>query len=299
MRPVHVLGVVALAAVWGSSYLLIKIGLRDFSPAMLVFVRTAVASAVLLTIIACRGPQLRTALRDVLRRPARVFGLAALAIALPFVLIGAAETAVPSGLAAVLVAAVPLFIAAMAPFVADSERTTRTRLAGMLVGLVGVGLVVGAESVGSAKEALAALALLAASGSYAAGSFAATVWFADVPPLVKSVTAIGGGCVLTFPAAVVTAPSQLPSPGPVLAVLALAVFGTALAFILLYALMDVIGPGRAALNTYLVPVFALGYGSALLDERIGAGAIAGLLLVLAGVAIAGRRDPRVAPAEVP
>ncbi|MCW3014264.1 MAG: hypothetical protein JWO02_1356 [Solirubrobacterales bacterium] len=76
--------------------------------------------------------------------------------------------------------------------------------------------------------------------------------------------------------------------------LGLAVFGTALAFVLLYALMDALGPGRAALNTYLVPVFALAYGSVFLDEQVGAEALAGLALVLAGVAVAGTRRPEPA-----
>ncbi len=296
MRPLHALGVVALAAVWGSSYLLIKIGLRGFSPAMLVFTRTGVASLVLLALIAARGPVLRAALRDALRRPWRLAGLAFLAITLPFLLIGAAETTVPSGLAAVLVAAVPLFIAGMAPFVDASERVTRGRLTGMLVGLVGVALVVGAESVGSVEQSLAALALLGASASYAGGSFAATRWFGDVTPLVRSLCAVGGGCLLTLPIAAATTPDTAPGWGPAAAVLALAVFGTALAFILLYWLMDAVGAGRTALNTYLVPVFALGYGSAFLDERIAAGAYAGFVLVLVGVALAGRRD-RPAPSR--
>lgn len=256
-----------------------------------MFVRTLVASAVLLALIALHGPAMRASLRDTLRRPGRLLGLAVFAIALPFMLITAAETEVPSGLAAVLVAAVPLFIAALAPFVDVRERATRGRLGGMVVGLVGVAVVVGAESVGSTREALAALALLGASASYAAGTFAATVWFADVPPLVKSLCAVGGGCVVVLPAAALTAPSSAPGLGAVAAVVGLAVVGTALAFVLLYVLMDIVGGARVALNTYLVPVFALGYGGVFLDERIGAAGVAGLVLVLAGVAVAGRRSP--------
>jgi len=297
MRPVHAFGILALAAVWGSSYLLIKIGLRDFSPAALVFARTALAATLLAATVAASGAASRDALRDVLRRPGRILALGFTAIALPFFLIGAGETAVDSGLAAVLVATVPLFIAALAPAVDPTERVDRRQLGGMLVGLAGVGLVVGAESVGSVDEALGALALLVASLSYAVGSFVATLWFGEVPPLVRSLCAIGGGAVLVVPLAVVTAPAEMPSLGPVLAVAGLAVGGTTLAFILLYMLMDHIGPGRVALNTYLVPVFALAYGSAFLGERFGAGAFAGLALVLAGVAFAGRRRQQPAPVD--
>lgn len=292
MRPVHALSILGLAAVWGGSYPLIKVGLRDLSPAALVLLRTVVASAVLGAIIVARGPQTRAALRAAVRRPGRIAVLGFSAIAFPFVLIGAGETAVDSGLAAVLVATVPLFIAAMAPFVDPDERATRTRLTGMVIGLVGVAIVVGAESIHSTDEALGSLALLVASASYAAGSFVATRWFADVPPLVRSLCAIGGGGLLVLPLALATAPTEMPGAGPLLAVVVLALGGTALAFIALYALMDAIGPGRVALNTYFVPIFALAYGALLLDERIGVEALGGLALVLVGVAYASRQDGR-------
>lgn len=290
MRPLHAVGILALAAVWGSSYLLIKIGLRDFSPGALVFFRALVAGAFLGAMVAASGPGMRAALRDVVSRPGRFFALGCTQVALPFLLIGAGETQVESGLAAVLAATVPLCIAAIAPFVDETERVTRRRLQGMLVGLVGVAVVVGAESVGSPEEALGALAILAASMSYAVGSFVATRLFTDVPPLVKSFCAVAGGGLLITPLALATLPDETPGAGPVLAVVGLAIGGTALAFILLYALMDRIGPGMVSLNTYLIPVFALLYGAMFLDERLGLGAFAGLVLVLAGVAMAGRRD---------
>jgi len=291
MRPVHALSILGLAAVWGGSYPLIKVGLRDLSPAALVLLRTVVASAVLGAIIAARGTEARAALRAALRHPWRIAVLGFSAIAFPFVLIGAGETAVDSGLAAVLVATVPLFIAAIAPFVDTAEKATRTRLIGMLIGLVGVAVVVGAESIHSTDEALGSLALLVASASYAAGSFVATRWFADVPPLVRSLCAIGGGGILVLPMAVATAPDEMPGAGPLLAVVVLALGGTALAFIALYALMDAVGPARVALNTYFVPVFALAYGAAFLDESMGVEALGGLALVLVGVAYASRKDP--------
>jgi drug/metabolite transporter (DMT)-like permease len=290
MRPLHVAGILTLAAVWGSSYLFIKIGLRDFSPGSLVFLRAAVAAALLGAIVAASGPGSRAALRSMSARPGRFFLLGLTQVALPFLLISAGETEVDSGLTAVLGATVPLCIAAVAPFADPTERATRRRLTGMVIGLVGVGVVVGAESVGSLGEAVGSLAILGASMSYAIGSFVATRLFIGVPPMVKSFCAVAGGGILIAPLALLTLPDETPSAGPVLAVLALAVGGTALAFILLYALMDRIGPGRVALNTYLIPVFALAYGAAFLDERLGPPAFGGLVLVLVGVAIAGRDD---------
>lgn len=278
----------ALAALWGASYLLIKYALEDLEPAVVVFARTAMAGAVLYGVVRLQGDEARAALRDVLRRPRASLGLGAIAVAAPFLLISFGELEVPSGLTAVLIAPSSIFVAMLAPALDPTERIDRRQAVGLVVGLVGVGLVVGVESIGSLAEFLGALAIVGASLSYALSTFMVKNQFAGTPSLVTSWVSVTGGAVLTLPAAIATAPTEMPGWRASMAVVVLGLAGTALAFVLFYVLIAETGAGRAALVGYLIPPIALAYGAALLDEPITIAALAGLVLVLVGVALASR-----------
>src|SRR3954447_17583028 len=144
MAPRHAALLAALAAIWGGSYLLIKYALEDFQAPVIVWGRTAIASVVLL---AALGPAARGAIADLRARPRSAALLGFVAITHPFTLITYGEHTVPSGLTAVLISPVALFVAAFAPFIDPSERIGRVQGVGMLIGLAGVLLVVGVESV--------------------------------------------------------------------------------------------------------------------------------------------------------
>ncbi len=295
MAPRQIGLLAALSAIWGGSYLLIKYALEDLSAPMIVWSRVAIAAVVLLVLIratmgagAVRG--VGHELRD---RPRSALLLGTLAVALPFTLITLGELEVPSGLTAVLISPASLFVALFAPWIDPSERIDRRQAIGMAMGLGGVALVVGVESVHSLGELLGALAMIGAAASYGLSSFVVKGRYGHLAAMQTSLVSITVTVVLTLPLALATHPTAVPGLHAILSVLVLGAVGTALAFVIFYKLINEVGAGRASLVSYLAPGVALFYGALLLDEAITAAAIAGLVLILAGVALASRK--RVSP----
>ncbi len=290
----------ALSLIWGGSYLLIKYALDGFSAAAIVSFRALLASAVLFVILRSRalaGPTIA----DLRKRPWWALTLGVTAVAAPFLLITFGEHVVPSGLTAVLLSPASLFVALLAPFLLPSETIDRRQGAGMLLGLAGVALVVGVESLNSLEQFLGALAMLGAAFFYGLSSFVVKGRYGSLAAVQTSWISVTVAGVLTLPAAIATTPGHTPTVGATAALVALGVVGTALAFIIFYELINGVGPARAALVSYLAPGVALFYGAIFLDEKVTVAAIAGLALILAGVAIASRpKRVRVAvPAAAP
>ena len=167
-----------LGAIWGASYLLIKIGLRDLSPGMVAWGRVVFAAVVLIAL---------AARRSALGGFGAVFGwvvlVAAAQVAGPFVLIAAGEQEISSSLAGILVASAPLFTALLAIWFDADERAEGMRLVGVLLGVAGVGLLLGVDLVGSGDELLGGLAVLLAGLGYAIGGLLAKHRLADRPPI--------------------------------------------------------------------------------------------------------------------
>jgi drug/metabolite transporter (DMT)-like permease len=281
----------ALAGIWGASYLLIKYALEDFSAGEIVFLRTLVASVVLVAVIRWQGGTNWAALRGTLKRPGLALVLGFTAVAAPFVLITLGEKTVPSGLTAVLIAPASLFVAAFAPFIDRSEAIDRREAGGLIAGLVGVALLVGVETVHTIDQFLGALGIVAASALYALSSFVVKGPFHGVPAIVSSAVSVGIGAALTLPVAALTLHDGAPGLRAILSILGLGAIGTALAFVIFYRLIAEIGAGRASLVSYLAPGVALFYGAVFLDEAITWAAIVGLVLILGGVFVAGRARP--------
>lgn len=266
---------------------MVKYALADFSPVEVAFFQAAIGAIGLFAIVSIEGGEARSKLKDILRRPGPALVLGALAIAAPFMLIALGELTVPSGLAGVLASTTPIFVALFAPLLGHNMKINRRQGAGLLAGLVGVALVVGAHFIGSLGQLFGALALLGAAASGALSSFVVTRWYKDkgIPPSTTSFFSLGIGALLTLPVAVVTAPRELPSVRAVLAVIVLGLVCTALAFMLYYSLIDQIGQERASLANYLTPAFALLYGVLLLGESLTVAAVIGLALIIVGAEI--------------
>lgn len=295
MSPRHIGLLAALSAIWGGSYLLIKYALEDFSAPMIVWARTAIAAVVLAIVL--RGA-VRGALADMRRRPGWAALLGFVAVAAPFSLITFGEHEVPSGLTAVLISPAALFVALFAPFIDPSERIDRRQGAGMVAGLAGVALVVGLESISTLEQFLGALAMVGAAACYALGGFVVKRRYGRLTSIQASFVSISAASLWTLPAAVGTAPTETPGLGAVAAVVALGVIATALAFVIFYTLISEVGAGRASLVSYLAPGVALFYGAMFLDEEITVAAIAGLALILGGVALASRPRREQVPEPV-
>jgi drug/metabolite transporter (DMT)-like permease len=291
MTPRQIGLLAALSAIWGGSYLLIKYALEDFSAPVIVCARAALAALVL--VIAMRGAT-RGALADMRRRPRWAVVLGCVSVVAPFMLITLGELEVPSGLTAVLISPAALFVALLAPLIDPSERIDRRQGVGMLIGLAGVALVVGVESIHSLWQFLGALAMVGAAVFYALGGFVVKRRYGRLTSMQTSFVSLSVATIVTLPAAVATAPTDTPGLRAVVALIALGVVGTALAFVIFYKLIAEVGAGRASLVSYLAPGVALFYGAIFLDEAITPAAIVGLVAILGGVALASRprrRDP--------
>jgi drug/metabolite transporter (DMT)-like permease len=229
---------------------------------------------------------------------------AVLEIAVPFPLIAAGEQHVASSLAAIIIAAVPLIVALLATRFDHAERATGRRLAGLLVGLSGVVALVGIDVAGRANELLGAGAILVAAVGYAAGPMVLKRHLAHLDARATMGASLLIATVLLAPAAALDPPSAMPSPSVVLAIVVLGLVCTAAAFVILNGLIAEIGPGRALVITYVNPLVAVALGVAILGERPGAGAVVGLVLILAGSWLSTRRDvvagaPPAHPAAAP
>jgi drug/metabolite transporter (DMT)-like permease len=289
----------AVSAIWGASYLLIKIALDGFEPMMIVFTRVLLAALLLYVVIGMRGGEERAALRYLRERPLRTAGLGLLAVAIPFSLISLGETQISSGLTGVLISPGPLFIAALAPLIDPTEKVDRRGWFGVVIGFAGVSLLIGVDTIHSFGEFMGAMAMVGAALAYGLGAMYIRLKFRGVPPLVVSFGACAVAAVLTLPPALATLGANSPDFGEIAAVVSLGVIGTAVAFVLYFGLIDEAGAGKAALCGYLIPPLALAYGAIFLDEEISPAAIGGLVLILIGVALASgeREGERVPPGE--
>ena len=282
-----------LAMLWGASYLLSKYALEDFSPGFVVFARTLLGALVLYAIIRAQNGPAKARLSDLRERPGTAAVLGLLAIAAPFLLISFGELEVPSGLTAVLIASAPLWVAVFAPVADPTEQVAGRQAAGLVVGLVGVALLVGVETIHSLWEFLGALAIIGAAAFYSLSSFLVKRGYRDVPALTTSFISVGAGCLLTLPLAAATPPTEAPGMRSLVALVILGVAGTAIAFVVFYRLIAELGAARSSLVSYLIPPLSLAYGAVLLDEAVTPAALAGLVLIFAGVALASTR-PRPA-----
>jgi drug/metabolite transporter (DMT)-like permease len=278
----------AVGVIWGVPYLFIKIAVDELSPSVVAWSRLALASAILLPLAWRLG-----ALRGLGQRWKVLAAFAAVEMAVPWQLLGFGEVHVSSSLAAILIAATPLFVALLALRFDHSERPTATRLAGMLIGLAGVVALVGIDVGGDGKELLGAAAILVVAFLYAIGPMIVKTRLSDVDPLGPVAASLGIATLIVTPFALADLPSSAPSADTIASVLVLGLLCSAFAFLLFFRLIAEVGPGRATVITYINPVVALGLGVAVLDESIPTGVVVGLLLILAGSWLS--TDGRVPP----
>jgi drug/metabolite transporter (DMT)-like permease len=282
----------AVATLWGIPYLFIKIAVDDGVPPFFLAWSRVTLAAVVLLLISWRAGVLGT----VRGRVRWLLAYAILEIAIPFPLIAAGERHVASSLAAILIAAVPTFIALLALRFDHSERVTGTRTVGLAVGFAGVVALVGLDVGTHTDQLLGAGAILLAALGYASGPMILKRHAGDLDPrATMAVTLTLAGLLLT-PAALIAPPSAVPPAEAIAALVVLGLLCTAAAFVLFGMLIAEVGAGRAAIITYVAPVVAVALGTVVLDERPGPGAIAGFLLILAGswLSTDGRVPPRLA-----
>jgi drug/metabolite transporter (DMT)-like permease len=279
----------AMCVIWGIPYLLIKVAVDDMSPSMLVLGRTVIATFLLLPIAAFRGE-----LRPLLPYWLPLVAFAGIEIALPWVLLGAAETEVSSSLTGLLIAAVPL-VAALIATSTGAERLRPVSALGLGIGIVGVAAIVGVNLEGARVVPLVEIGLVAV--CYAVGPAILQRWLSGLPALGVIAASLLLTAVVYVPFAAFSVPKEMPSAAALASVAALAVVCTALAFLIFIALIGEVGPDRATVITYVNPAIAAALGVLILDERFTVGMALGFALVLAGSVLATRHGG--APAEQP
>lgn len=282
------------SVLWGVPYLFIRVAVQGgMPPALVAFGRVTLAAVVLLALAARAGTlsQLRGRWRAVI-----AYGV--IEISVPFPLIAAGEQQVSSSLAAIVIASVPLIGAVLALRFDHSERPTRVRAVGLTIGFVGVVVLMGIDGSGSGRELLGAGAILLAAVGYAIGPMILKLKLGGVDPRAMMGASLSvAAAVLVIPAAL-SLPARAPSTGAVASVVVLGLVCTAAAFVVVAVLIREVGTSRALVITYVNPVIAVALGVTLLGEQPGAGAVAGLLLILAGswLSTGGRLPPAGGPA---
>jgi drug/metabolite transporter (DMT)-like permease len=282
---------VTMSVIWGIPYLLIKVAVGEVSPVLLVFVRCAVGAALLLPWTIAAG-QLRSALRH--WRALLLFTV--LEMAGPWLLIAYAEQSLSSSLTGLLVAGVPFVAALAAVLLGEEERLTRTRVLGMVIGVVGIAVLLGLDVEGAQLLPILAIGLVLI--GYATGPLVVT-------RALPGVSGVAASSIALFVTAVGYAPFAAPQLDELagasvpawLSLLALGAICTALALALFFALIREVGPQRALVITFVNPAVAVLLGVLLLDEPFTLGIALGLPLVLVGCVLATRRGPapRAAP----
>jgi drug/metabolite transporter (DMT)-like permease len=281
---------VAMGVIWGIPYLLIKVAVRDVSPATLVFLRTGIAAVVLVPLAAARG-----ALRPAAARW-RLIGIYTLVeLAVPWVLLSTAEERLPSSLSGLLVAAVPLAGLPIGLTLGrgDREAWTRRGVAGLVLGLLGVVALLGFD-VSSGEVGSAALVAVVVVG-YALGPAIVARSLSDVPALGVIALSLLLCTVAYAPFGLTDLPAH--AGGRIVAsVAALGLVCTAVAFVVFFALIAEVGPVRATVVTYVNPAVAVLLGVVFLHEALTAATVAGFVLILAGSWLATRgRAPAAQP----
>ena len=278
-----------LSAIWGASFMFIRLGVDELEPSVVALGRTTVGALVLLPLVIGRG-----GLRPIGNAVLPLVVLGALNNAIPFWLLGYAETHLDSGLAGVFMAAAPIVTVALASRIDASQRVRGLRLVGIGIGFVGVALLVGVQRGG---DLLGALAAVGTATCYAVSALFAGRTVRSIAPLQVSIGQLAAATVFMAPFGLAQLPDEPPPAGTIAAVVALGALSTGFAYLLYFRLIASAGASRAILVTYLVPGFALAYGAVFLDEQITVVALVGLALILGGTTLATGLARRRAAAE--
>jgi drug/metabolite transporter (DMT)-like permease len=275
----------AMCVIWGIPYLLIKVADGGVAVPVLVLARVAVGAAVLLP-LALRGGQLAAALAR--WRPLVAFAFIEMII--PWYLLAQAERRIPSSLAGLLLASVPIIVAVLAMLTRSGDRLTAVRWTGLLIGLAGVALLVGRGAV--AGNAGSVGLVLGVALCYAIGPLIANRKLAGLPPLGMTAACLAIATIVYAPLAALDWPAAVPSANVLASLAGLGLVCTAAAFLIFFRLIAEVGPARATVITYINPAVAVGLGVAVLGERLTPAMVAAFVTILAGSVLATRAGQR-------
>lgn len=284
MKAFDIGELVLLAALWGASFLFMRLGAHEFGPIALAFVRVGLATVLLIPLLASRG-----GLADLRTHWKAMLLVGALNSAIPFALFSFAALYVTAGLSSIVNATTPLWTAVVA-FVWLRQGLTKLRVLGLLIGFAGVAFLAWDKASfkpdGDHSGLWAVLACATATLCYGIAANATKRYLAGVAPLaVATGSQAAAALLLVLPAAWLW-PTAMPSGTAWSSALALALLCTALAYIMYFRLMSRVGPTNAVSVTFLIPLFAILWGAVFLQEAVTMQMVMGGAIVLVGIALA-------------
>jgi drug/metabolite transporter (DMT)-like permease len=278
---------IVLCVIWGIPYFLIKVALVDLSPAVVAGGRLALGAAVLLPIAWHRG-----VLKPVLAHKGAIIAFALCELVVPFSAVSVAESAISSSLTGVLIAAVPLVLAVIAPLFGIRERLGPRRLIGLAIGFAGVVALLGFDPLNGPQQWFGAAVAFFAVIGYAVGPLIVQRHLAGIDELGATAASLTVAAIVLMPFMIYFAPNEMPSLTSISSVIVLGVICTALALILFFYLIHTAGASRAAIVAYINPGIAALLGVVVLHEPFGLGLVIGLSMILLGswLATSGKKE---------
>lgn len=266
-----------LCVLWGVPYFFIKLALVDLSPACVAWSRLTLGALVLVPIAWHRG-----VLKPVLQHKRAILAFTIAELVVPFSAISIGEQWISSSLAGVLIATVPLMVVIIAPLFGLKEQIGASRYLGLAVGLIGVVVLLGVDTVSTREQWIGVACLFVAVIGYTVGPLIVQRHLRGVDELGAIAVSLALASLILLPAALMTAPRSVPSPLGLTSVAVLGLFCTALAMLLFFSLIHQAGASRAALVAYISPAVAALLGVGVLREHFGVGMAVGLVLILLG-----------------
>lgn len=270
-----------LSLVWGGSFFFVEVALPHADPLTIVFYRVAIAAVALW--LYC------VVIRETIPRSAGIWGafmvMGILNNVIPFTLITWGQTEVTAGLASILNATTPLFAVAVGHYWPDGERATPNKIAGIVIGLIGMVVLIGPSILGASGSVLGQVAILGSSLSYALAANYGRRLLKRVSPIVSAAGMLAASSLVMLPMAIAFETPFAPLPVSAwLALLGLSLLCAAVAYILYFGILESAGPTNLMLVTFLIPVSAIALGVFFLGEQIDLRQMTGLALIFAGLA---------------
>ncbi len=278
----YLLALIGLSALWGSGFLFNRVAVQEMPATTLIGLRMAVGAATLLPIVLARYGW-RTIVRTASEHRTRLVVVALLGSAIAPGFTAWAQNRLDTGTTAIIAASAPLFATLLSVLIARHDVKTGWRLVGLLVGFGGVALLVGAQPSGSV---LSAGSVVLGAVAFALSTVLVGRWFGDIDAILTTFLLTTVSAVVMVPFEVVRPPGDLGNWKVLGSVVGLGMAVTGLGFVLYYWIVAGAGASNGILAAYLIPAFALLYGSVLLDEPLEASALAGFAIVITGVGLA-------------
>ena len=268
-----------LAAIWGSSFLFMRVGSPELGPILFSAIRTLIASLFLMSCV------------KVMRSTYQLQGIAwhllivgQINTAIPFILFGYATLTLAAGTTSVLNATTPMF-GALVAYIWLKDKLSLSAIGGLILGFFGVYLLVIDQLAIDSSALFPAIAAITAAFCYGISANYTKKYLSNVKPLILATGSQVSATLTILPLSLFFLPEQLPTLPAISSVIAIGVLCTGIAYIIFFRLINALGPAKAISVTYLIPVFGLFWGVVFLDEVITSGMIAGGIVILLGVAI--------------